>query len=540
MSRSVARMAALAVVALIACIASTPCQAMSIKRSPLPYRIVSFHKGKMNKDILRSAAKIGYNGAMVQLESGNVQRLQEFAELDRKEGYVELCHSLGMKVTLWVHELENLPGANDTGYLGPVTLENDKLWKHLEDRYDYVLGELLPDIDGIVLTVVETQIGVTDTKLMLKLVDVLRGKCQKYKKQLIVRTFVWYPKEFEGVMGCVKQMPDDVVIMSKCVPQDWQLRGMNDRAIGDVGNHQQIVEYDAAGEYFLEDSVANCMVDYLKDQFEYGLKHGVDGVCVRVDRGHANVLHAPQEVNMWALGLFANADASTADQVWNAWATARYGRIAAPGVIKALKPTLEVMREMVNIGSFSLGRPGPGPPAPDKDSLSTNWANFKWDRAYLPEYRAAQAGEPAYTSKVAAQKKNALVLAQRCLVDLEEVKSKLSPEDYEVLKSKLFTNKVQLEWRAPMMLAYLRYNRVRNTSDETEETALAKLIRADLAKMREVANRQYPPSRELDYLGKKWQVGAPGDFEPKRINEWADKMEALLKAKGLNLPINTD
>ena len=45
-----------------------------------------------------------------------------------------------------------------------------------------------------------------------------------------------------------------VVVLSKVVPQDWQMRGENAAEIGAVGNLPQIVEYDAAGEYFLSDN----------------------------------------------------------------------------------------------------------------------------------------------------------------------------------------------------------------------------------------------------------------------------------------------
>ena len=404
-------------------------------RKPLQYRIVSFHQGRADKNLIRRAAELGFNGVQFQLEGNTVNAFKSFAERNQKEGYIELCHELGMQVTVWAHEFSAIPGEDKPDYPGPIELGNEKFWKHIDDRYEWVLGELLPDIDGLVLTVVETQVRVTSTDMMSKLVDIIRSKCHRYNKQLIVRTFVWHPDELEGVMGCVRQLPQDVVIMTKCVPQDWQLRGIHDKTIGNIGDRTQIVEYDVAGEYFLMDSAANCMPDLLKTHFDYGLKYGVDGICVRADRFNMNILNEPQEVNLWTLGMLANGKTDSVDDAWTAWATARYGKDAAAGVIHALKPTLKVITECLNIGSFSFGDTRGFPPTPDKDAFLKNWANFRWDKSYLLEYKLGLIGYPNYTSKIEKQKKDAQLLAQQCLDDLELAKDKLVPAEYEILKT---------------------------------------------------------------------------------------------------------
>lgn len=506
-------------------------------KEQMQYRIVSFHQGRADKNLIRRAAELGFNGVQFQLEGNSINSFKDFAERDRKEGYIDLCHKLGMKVTVWTHEFSAIPGKDKPDYPGTVELGNEKFWKYIEDRYEWILGELVPDIDGLVLTVVETQIKATNTDIMLQLVDIIRGKCLKYNKQLIVRTFVWHPEDLEGVMGCVKQLPEDVVIMTKCVPQDWQLRGIHDKTIGNVGNHTQLVEYDIAGEYFLMDSAANCMPSLLKTHFDYGLKHGVDGICLRVDRFNMKILHEPQEVNLWTLGMLATGKTDNVEDAWNAWAVARYGRDAAPGVIRALKPTLQVMTECLNIGSFSFGDTRGFPPNPDKDAFLTNWANFRWDASYLYEYKLGLTGDPGYTRKIEAQKYNAKRLAQQCLDDLELVKGKLVQADYEILKTKLLSNKVHLEWRAPIMLAYLHYRRLLSTKDQEEKQQLAQKIQKELKAIVSAAGKIYPPKQEIEHLGQKWSVGAPLNFDPKKIVEWTKKMEALVSAQGLTIKL---
>ena len=128
-----------------------------------------------------------------------------------------------MKVTVWVHELSDLPDEYSPDYLGPVTVDNQELWDVIDDRYEWILGQALPQVDGLVLTVVETQFNATEAEIMHKLVTLIDQKCRKYGKQLTVRTFVWKPDELEGVMTPIQTLPDDIVVMSKIVPQDWQI-----------------------------------------------------------------------------------------------------------------------------------------------------------------------------------------------------------------------------------------------------------------------------------------------------------------------------
>lgn len=526
-----------------------PSQRDSNHAEPLPYRMISFHRaypnkarqdqGTVSKAIIRRAAELGYNGVQFMFARQSLTELERFAEFDAKEGNVDFCHRQGMKVYLWIHELSELPGNGEADYLGPVALNNQKLWDFLDRRYERVLGQLLPNIDGLVLTVVETQVRVTEPQMLTRLVLLLRDKCRQYGKELIVRTFVYYPSELEGVAACVRQLPDDVIVMTKSVVQDWQMRGVHDPIIGNVGNHRQIVEYDIAGEFFLLEAVANCMPDVLKEYFDYNRAHKATGVVVRADRfcSGSEVMDQPQEVNLWALGMWASGKTNSVDDVWQAWAEHRYGTHAAPGVIRALKPTSQVVTECINVGPFAFGdsRFFP-PPNGDEDAFDLNYSNWKWDSSYRPLYQRALNGDPAIIQQTAGQKAEALRKAQECLTDLELVKRQLDPSDYEILKTRLANNQVQLECRAPIMLAYLRYRRFLNTNDAAEKKRVAAEIRKDLDQIRAIANREYPSAREIDYRGRKWRVGGPDFINGKGIHgldwnavrAWTDKMELLL------------
>lgn len=503
-------------------------------RAPLAYRIVSFHRGRADKNLIKLAAQLGFNGVQFQLEGSNEAGIRDFAERDAKEHLVDYCHQLGMKVTVWVHELSDLPDPWLPEYLGTVSASNERLWSYLDRRYDWILGEALPQIDGLVLTVVETQVRATQTPIMLRVADIINQKCQRYGKSLVVRTFVWHPEELAGVMGAVEKLPPDAVIMSKCVPQDWQMRGQHAKEIGAVGGRPQIIEYDICGEYFLKDHVANCMVELLKAQFEYDVAHGASGICVRVDRDEASVLFQPSEANLWTLGLLASGATDNTEEIWRAWASYRYGAAAADGVTRALKPTQEVVAELLSIGPFSFGDTRRFPPLVNEDAFRQNWQNWRWDRSYLTALRQAEAGDAKFIQQVAAQKAKAMALAQESLAALEDVRPRLTEIDYAILRTKLLTNQAQLAFRAPMALALLRYRALMHTRNAGQRAALRAAIARDLEQIRAVA-AEAPPVRELptvEYLGRNWPLGAPEEVNRERLYYWAYQTEEILRGRG--------
>jgi hypothetical protein len=497
-------------------------------RPPLPYRIVSFHRGRASKQLIRLAAQLGFNGVQFQIEGSTLDGVTDFAQRDQQEHLVDFCHSLGMTVTLWVHELSDLPPPWLPESLGPPSADNTALWQLLQNRYDTMLRDVVPQIDGLCLTVVETQVRATDPAVLLRLCNLLRGECDKYNKSFMVRTFVWYPREFARVMAAVNQLPGDTVIMSKCVPQDWQLRGMDAAEIGNVGGRPQIEEFDVAGEYFLRNAVANCMCALLQRQFNYGLSHNISGICVRVDRDDDDVLEQPNEVNLWTLAMLAGGVTDNLNDVWRAWAFNRYPAAAAPGVIDALRPTGDVVAEMLSIGPFAFAdtRRFP-PPLADEDLFGQNQQNWWWDPRYEPAHQAAETGDPAFTAAVESAKATALQRARLCLSRLNQVRDQLSPADDAILYTRLITNQVQLCIRAPMALAELHYRRMITTADPAERERMNLAMLDDLDAVREAAGAVYPVPQRIIWMGKEWEVGAPQGVPREAIFRWAYDMDLL-------------
>src|SRR5664279_388176 len=81
----------------------------STTRPPLPYRIVSFHQGRADLELIKLAKEVGFNGVQIQTEYGTLKPLQQFAEFNQRTQLIENCHKLGMQVSIWVHELNDIP-----------------------------------------------------------------------------------------------------------------------------------------------------------------------------------------------------------------------------------------------------------------------------------------------------------------------------------------------------------------------------------------------------------------------------------------------
>jgi hypothetical protein len=499
----------------------------------VPYRMVSFHNGLVDMELVKAAKAMGYNGVQIQTEGGTVGRIEDFAAANQRTHVVEQCHQLGMKVSIWVHELNDLPAGflvkPHPGDLQPgevlcnygtagdrkiiINIEDPKLWELLHQRYEHFLNDLIPDVDILVLTVTETQVHGTDPKLFKRLVSFLDDECRQHGKQLWVRTFVWHPDDLQNLMSVVRDFPEDVVIMSKCVPQDWHLWSINAPELGQVGHHQQIEEWDAAGEFSGLNKLVNCMPDLLLEQWDYGKSQGISGICVRVNRGAQSVLHQPSEVNLWTLGQLSSGQATSVDQVWQTWAAQRYGPKAAPAVRPILAGTFEVIRQTLYLDHymfFDSRKPMGSPAQADPFRLPSN-PQF-WSAALKPVHDRLVMGDPAETGQVEKSKKEALRLAGESLAALEKARPLFDPADYAQLRRGLLTNQAQLAWRSAMHLSYLHYRRLVNTADPGKRADLTAAIRADLLALRTAINQADPLAITDGDQGLRW----------------ADEMERLL------------
>ncbi len=445
----------------------------------MQYRSVSFHRGFPDPMLIRRSAELGFNDVCFQTEGGLMAMLTDLRDRADRSGYFDLLRELGMTCSVWVHEFADY----DEAAWGTASPDNNALWEGIEQRYDYILGDLLPEIDNLVLTVVETDIPATKPEILAPLTAAIQRACKKHGKQLILRSFVHHPSEFEEVKEALGAIADDIVIMTKAIPQDWHLRSIDDPLIGDVGHKPQYVEVDIAGEYFRMNHVANCFTETLAAQFRRWQQAGCQGVSVRVDRAwepwkeqQTTVLNQAQEANLWVLGYLAGARSSSLDDIWHAFTATQFGEKAAAVMERVLRPTGFVVAEALYVEaepfgeqkydyshSFALLKRDSKAVAydDDEDGICRNpfhqaWSVFRWDESYGPRYQQIRRGHPDVIAKKVASYADARQSAADSLALLQEAAADLEPNAYRYFKFRLEENQWHLCFQCEMQLAWLK------------------------------------------------------------------------------------
>jgi len=131
-------------------------------------------------------------------------------------------------------------------------------------------------------------------------------------KKLVVRDFVFDPQAQQEILSVIDFLPEDVVISLKNTPHDFYPTFPLNSRIGNVGNHEQWVEFDAMGQYFgWGIGIADLTEDYC-NRFRAIKEKGASGIIVRTDweslDGHS-VFRTPNKINLYAAAAFSrNAD----------------------------------------------------------------------------------------------------------------------------------------------------------------------------------------------------------------------------------------
>ncbi|MFP4434021.1 MAG: hypothetical protein ACLFTN_06110 [Phycisphaerae bacterium] len=470
--------------------------------TPLPYRSVSFHESWPRPELIALAARLGFNDCTFQTEKGTLPRLRDLRARADEQGFFEQARREGMTISVWTHELGE-PGPE----WRPFTPDNDALWKGLDERYEYVLGELLPEIDHLVLTVVEAGVDIADSKLLPRLVETINNACRRHDAQLILRSFVHHPEQHQQMADALRALPPDVAVLTKCVPQDWHMRADDDPLIGALGERTQYIECDIAGEYWQEDRLANAFTHILARQVRHWQANGADGISVRVDRGwkpwehQATVLNQAQEVNLWLLGLFATGETDSEDEVWRRF-TAEHFADATGEMEQALRPTGRVVEEASYVGREAFGllrlpvsvretfEGGPSwkrgelrkglrrPPTAEayEDSDDAMYRNpffgyssvHRWNPQAAKAYRAQRRGEPDAIEANERSLAEAAETAENCLAALDAASPKLHAAVVHHYRWQLEENAHYLHVMGQMQLAWMKAERSLYCDDHAE------------------------------------------------------------------------
>ena len=218
--------------------------------------------------------------------------LRDPAQATHVRRLADLYRSAGLGLWCWTHEVRHPP--EELLSEGKLLADDARLIPHLEEKYARFFTETLPGLDGLVLTFAETEFPVYQDERILSgrnrmdrtehLIRCMRDICQRHGKRLAIRDFVYRADEVDAFREVISRLPEDIIVMSKCVPHDWQPFYPDNPLIGDVGGREQWIEHDFGLEYEGQHIYPFGNLDTVFDRFRHGVENGSNALCLRLDR----------------------------------------------------------------------------------------------------------------------------------------------------------------------------------------------------------------------------------------------------------------
>jgi hypothetical protein len=320
-------------------------------------------------DINTVKAAKAYNINHLQLSHDIMMDLRDIRDPKRQKmanDLVTMAHQEGInEVIAWDHALYDLkyyPQKFRTGPDGTIDLDNPEFWDWFRQDYRDML-KLIPDIDGLVLTFIETGARAenqyskkikTGPEKIAAVVDAVASViCDEYGKQLYIRTFAYTHAEYLNTIGCIDHIRNQKVrLMMKETPHDFFLTHPNDMYAGTI-KRPTIMEFDAGNEFNGQGVIANTWPGYIIKRWSELIERPyIIGYVARTDRyGDTHIVGTPNEILLYTLKRYTEDQHVTSDMVYDEFITLKYGA----GAIKYLKPAFGKALDIVTSSLYTLG-----------------------------------------------------------------------------------------------------------------------------------------------------------------------------------------
>jgi hypothetical protein len=429
--------------------------------------------------MIDEGAALGFNDVCLHTEYSR-QRAQIIQAREHlvRTGALGKIKAHGMTLSLWTREWVDF----DESW-GALTVDNPVVWEKVSQRYDEILDVLFPEIDYLVFITAETKISLKG-EAYFRMIDLVHSKLKARGKKLILRNFSHSPEELNQWPARAARLPDDIIIQTKCVPVDWSLRARPHPLIGRSPGHQELVEFDAGGEYFRRDHMAVAAADLFAPQYDYAAAHGMAGISIRVERYEHHVFRHPNFINVYFLLGRAMGRFATVDEAWASFCTEYYGRDLARQMEEILRPTGEAVAEAIYIRDEIFGNS-----ARDflggwtgKPRISTPYAwsysPRAWGRKLFPDYddthlKEIDLGHPRIVKLEQEAYARQLAALDQSLARLEALKPRLEANTYALHRWLVEESRFHLILMEEATLAWLHVKRAAAGKPEDRPAALA-------------------------------------------------------------------
>jgi hypothetical protein len=207
--------------------------------------------------------------------------------------------------------------------------------------------------------------------------------------------------------------------------------------IGAFPGRTQIVEIDGSAEFFGKNRIPYAQPEFFVRRWRYDLsKQGVAGYNLRIDHGGYDSLHTPNEINIYAMSRFTADPKVTSADIWKDWTGSHYGKEAAAGVERALKPSFDIVNESFYALQFWITNHSALPKFNYAEDHLHSRTMAKWypdDPKYQKLEEQLRKPDAQLLESILAEKDHAIALAQSALRHLETARPNLKPVQYEDL-----------------------------------------------------------------------------------------------------------
>lgn len=376
-----------------------------------------------------------YGTSRRKTEKGGVgKKLQELTEY---------AQSKNLKVWIWTHELADVPDEYIKN--GIVQMDTPGFWHWLEDRYIKMFIDF-PQFDGLMMTFHETEFKIFDntevaSKLSMpdrfsKLIGSIYKGCKKYKKDFIVRTFVYEPEELEWLKQGLDKVSDEIIVQSKCIPHDWQPFYPHNPLIGAFKNKRQIIEFDGSSEYTGRNHIPYTSPEYFSFRWKYAMKSPeVVGYNVRLNHANFDALFTPNEINIYTLSKITQNPEITPEAIWSDWAKERYGVDSSREIIDLLQPSFDIVNKLLFPQGVWFTRHS-WLPSFEYANSHISYINKWYNGDYLDITEKLMNPDMETFSIVLGEKDEAVQLIQKSLWKLLSLQGKIDKKDYDDLQER--------------------------------------------------------------------------------------------------------
>lgn len=323
------------------------------------WNILSDNKAKAIETIDRAEA---YDINHLQLSHHIIMDLKDVRDTARRDLTNELiayAHQKGIEeVTVWDHCLYNMDYYPDEFKVEKdgqtkINLDDPAFWQWFKNDYREMLKEL-PDLDGLILTFIETGAHVedqyseilnTEEEKLAALVDSLSTVViDEFDLSLYLRTFMYTKQELNSILKCLELIKhEEIITMMKETPHDFFLTHPVNENIAKI-NRPIIIEFDATHEFNGQNVIASIYPEtHMKRYRYYAQFDHMVGYVNRMDRyGDTHIVNTPGEINAYAIHRTSMDTTVSSVEVFEDFLIDFYGQEAMPQLKEAFKMAYDI------------------------------------------------------------------------------------------------------------------------------------------------------------------------------------------------------